>query len=362
MKIGILTWWDVLNYGSAFQAYALQQSIEQLGAETEILIHDRPMPDYGGNHLLERSMKGLIAWMRNQSPRRRWNRRLTREKLEKFRAFHRQYLRIGDHYSTTRADRVIIGSDQILDIDYFYYPFQFGKGVPSPFIGTYAPCFGETTWESLQKNQAFDEICSSIHTWQSVNARDRNTQDILQKILNRDIPLTLDPVLLYPFEQEKRMWNQRMVDEPYAVVYTWGGFTTGSGFAAQCRDFARRNHLKLVSVGEVRPWCDIQYAAASPVEFFELFLHADMVLTNMFHGTCFSIALDRPFYSFVMPHNQNKLGGLLSFLELESQIKCAPEEIAEAYIPTMDWEKIHHTLEDKRERSFWVLQQMLKGS
>ena len=36
-KIGILTFHDVVNYGAALQAYALQESIRKIGCQVEIL-------------------------------------------------------------------------------------------------------------------------------------------------------------------------------------------------------------------------------------------------------------------------------------------------------------------------------------
>ena len=350
MKVGILTWYDVLNYGSFFQAYALQESLREMGHEAEILQHDRILPDYYDNKLTQASLSGVLRWLRNQSPNRRRNRRLTKEKYEAFYSAREDFLNIGAHYSEVNADVVLIGSDQIFDINGMYYPFQFGKGVSCSRIGTYAPSFGETTLERLRQSEHYEEIEESIRGLAAVNARDRNTQQILEEIRGEKPEIVLDPTLLYSFQKEKETWNKRLVSERYCLVYTWGGFTTSEAFSKQCIQFARNNGLKLVSVGEIRQWCDAQYAAASPVEFFELFMHADMVLTNMFHGTCFSIIMGNPFYSFVMPHNENKLGGLLRDLGLDAQIVRTPT-LSDRKLPTIDYRGLSTTLREKRDTS-----------
>ncbi len=358
MKVGILTWYDVLNYGSAFQAYALQELVRENGHEAEILTHDRKLPDYYKNKLKSKNLKGVLRWLRSQTPNRIKFRRATKQKYNNFVDFRNKNLNIGAHYSKTTADVTIIGSDQIFDINGLYYPFQFGKGISCSSISTYAPSFGETTLESLKTSPNYTEICDSIRNMNSVNARDKNTQEILSDICKKDIDIVLDPTLLYTFEKEKAKWNKRLINERYCVIYTWGGATVESGFAEQCRIFARKNNLRLVSVGEIRNWCDIQFASASPVEFFELFMHADMVLTNMFHGTCFSILMGRPFYSFVMPHNKNKLAGLLNFLNLQEQIISNYNDLPMA-IPNLNYDKINSILSEKRQVSNFNLSNSL---
>lgn len=355
MKVGILTWYDVLNYGSFFQAYALQETLKEMGCQPELLRHDRIMPDYFGNRL---SLTNIHQWFRNQSPNRVKNRRLAKEKYEKFTEARQEYLDIGAHYSETDADLVLIGSDQIFDINGLYYPFQFGKGISCGNIGTYAPSFGETTLERLQRSEHYEEIKKSVCNLSVVNARDANTQHILSVLGRETAPLVVDPVLLYSFKKEKEKWNNRLISEKYCIVYTWGGYTTSESFAKQCVRFAKENNLCLVSLGEIRRWCDIQYAAASPIEFFELFRYADMVLTNMFHGTCFSILMEKPFYSFVMPHNENKLGGLLKFFALDSCLVSAPDAL-KMEPPLLDDQQVRNDLQQKRHTSMDILRGIL---
>ena len=358
MKAGILTWYEVLNYGSVFQAYAIQEVLKENGADAEILLHDRKIPDYFGNKIKDKSPLGLLRWLRNQTPARAKHRKETKIKFGSFIKFRNDFLNVNDHYSTTDADVVFIGSDQIFDINGMYYPFQFGGDVSCEKINTYAPSFGETTYDKLMCSPHFNEISDNIKKLNLVNARDENTKTILENILNKDIDIVLDPTLLYSFKKEKEKWNKRLISDKYCLIYTWGGTTVTTEFAECCKKFASKNGLKLVSVGERRNWCDIQYASASPIEFFELFMHADMVLTNMFHGTCFSIFMGRPFYSFVMPHNENKLGGLLKFLNLEDQIVRNCSEL-KMQIPDIDYDIVNATLNQKREVS---IRNLLKGS
>lgn len=358
MRIGILTWFDVLNYGSVFQAYALQECVKSMGNTVEILRHDRVLPKYYANELGSISFVNIVKWLRNQSPGRVRYRTTTKKKYAAFESFRDEYLNIGSHYSNAHDDAVLIGSDQVFDINGFYYPFQFGQGIDSKSISTYAPSFGETTAETLEESGHYSEIISNIKSLIYVNARDENTERILSDIRKEKIDVVIDPVLLYSFSKEKTIWNKRLIKGKYCIVYTWGGYTTEKDFSESCVRFAKANNLKLVSVGEYRPWCDMQFASASPIEFFELYMYADMVLTNMFHGTCFSIIMQKPFYSFVMPHNENKLGDLLKQLKVESQMLRAPGELGSG-IPVINYEQVVQVLKEKKDYSYKCLERAI---
>ncbi len=360
MKVGILTWYDVLNYGSAFQAYALQKSVEELGLSGEILIHDRKLPDYYGNRLKTKDIKGVLKWIRNQTPNRRKYRATTKAKSKKFYKFYDEYLNVGSRYCKTDSDFVLLGSDQIFDVKDMFFPFQFGGDVTCDSISSYAPCFGETTYETICKNSHFEEIKELCQKLKVVNARNENTKEILEKLTGREVELVLDPTLLYTFEKEKAVWNERLIKDKYCVIYTIVGNSNTKEFADACCDFAKKNNLKLVSVGEPRPWCDIQWSSASPIEFFELFMHADMVLTNTFHGTCFSLIMGRPFYAFSAERNINKLGGMLKQLNLTSQwlveIADLPMEI-----PNIDYVELEKIIAKNREISMRSLKQAVSN-
>jgi len=360
MKVGILTWYDVINYGSVLQAYALQQMIRRAGHETVILRHDREIPRRSTKGQQIHSFTDLPRWLRDQTPNRRRNRRLERAKECKFLAFREKYLHIGGLFrDVADLDCVVIGSDQIFDVKYFYHPFQFGHSVPCRDISAYAPSFGESRLDDDSMRVHAVEIAAGLSAMRCLSARDHNTRDIIAGLTERTAPIVLDPVLVYDFEQEKNVWNRRHADGPYLLIYAWGGTTVTPAFAENIRRFARRHELQIGSVCHYRSWCDINYADASPIEFFELVRHADLVITNMFHGTCFSILHRKPFYSVTMPHNYNKLEGLLRHLQLESQQVLDMNSIGNMDYPVMNYSAINSRLEERRRMSLYYLSTIL---
>ena len=62
-KIGMLTWHYYNNFGSALQAYALQQAIKSLGYDCQIINYrDRK---FGNTHFVKIKMMALISKLKN---------------------------------------------------------------------------------------------------------------------------------------------------------------------------------------------------------------------------------------------------------------------------------------------------------
>ena len=345
MRIGIITYYDVPNYGSALLSYSMDKILKQTGHEAVFLKYKRRRETNNPRHFIARKMRGFTFNALRAAA-------YESAKVKGIASFREQYLSIGDYYDVPQdLDLIIVGSDQIFDCKYEFSPYQFAVNAPCSKVVSYAPSFGEFEFGDLSSFEHSDKLKEALCRFTAHSARDGNTAEILAFLTGKQVETVLDPVLLYGFEEEKTRWNQKRISEPYLIVYTWGGYTVTSEFRRQVCDFAKRNALKTVSVGDFRPWCDYNFASADPVTFFELFQHCRMVITNMFHGTCFSILAGKPFYTLLMKHNRNKAGYLLKSLNFPDQGLERPEELEGKGIPCIDYSGVYALLEQKRQES-----------
>ena len=67
----------------------------------------------------------------------------------------------------------------------------------------------------------------------------------------------------------------------------------------------------------------------SPHEFINLFKNAGLILTSSFHGTAFSINLERPFYSLVSENkvNDDRISSLCKKLDLNENLLLVDSEM-----------------------------------
>lgn len=366
MKIGIVTWYGVTNYGSALQAYALQRLISQAGYESRILRH--PVHEkVTSNQTTRRSgasidLRELMRW----SPRRVAVRRGERGKADAIARFRTEHLKISDAYiQDSEVDLAIVGSDQIFDfLDYHgsasYHSFQFGHTVNAKTISAYAPSFGQMTRETFNVSPHRAEAETGIRAMTYLSARDNNTRDILEEIAGREVPVVLDPTLAYSFSMEET-WITPPPFDRYLVVYAWGPNTGGADFAKAVTRFARAHNMKTVSVGDRRPWCDLNVYAASPPAFFSLIAQAATVVTNMFHGACFSLLKSVPVIPLVEPRNANKMSGLLRQLDIGAHQVDEVSEIGTSGVPDIDYVRLARKLEVERIASQEFLHKVLSG-
>ena len=345
MKIGIITYYDVPNYGSALLSYSMDKILKQMGHEAVFLKYKRHREADHPKHSIVRKIRGFTFNALRAAV-------YESAKVKRIASFRNQCLSVGDYYDVPQdLDMIIVGSDQIFDCKHEFSSYQFAVNAACSKVVSYAPSFGEFKFGDLSAFDHTDKLKEALCRFAAHSARDSNTAEILTFLTGKQVETVLDPVLLYGFEEEKTRWNQKRICEPYLLVYTWGGYTVTSVFRQQVCDFAKRNALKTVSVGDFRPWCDYNYASADPVTFFELFQHCRMVITNMFHGTCFSILARKPFYTMLMNHNRNKAGYLLKSLNLLSQGLERPEKLEGKGIPRIDYSGVYALLEQKRQES-----------
>lgn len=349
MKVGIITYYDVTNYGSFLLAYAMQHTLTELGHEAVFLKYVR--------HKDVENKRTFMGKLRSFSPNAIKARNAEKAKIKVFEECREKYLNVGDYYDAPQdLDCIICGSDQIFDCKYEFNAFQFAIDAPCRNKISYAPSFGEFLFSDLENFRNVDRLKDALSDFKAHSARDDNTLKIIESLTGKRPIRVVDPAILYGYKDEKKIWNDILVKDRYMIIYTWGGTTASQEFVDNVKTFAKKNDLKTVSVGDRRPWCDIDYSSASPIEFFELYQHCDMVITNMFHGTCFSILNRKPFYSLVMPHNKNKLGNLLQSFGLEKQAVTDLKDIGSKCIPIIDYKKAYEEIERQKQISIQYLQ------
>lgn len=212
MKVGIITFHAALNYGSALQAYALQEYLVSLGHEAEVIdfrsaaqrrLYPAPVcfnSVYNAKHSLRRLLSGWgeIASMR--------------EKRRGFDSFLTSYLRLTPktYHSESQLhnedwssfDAIVAGSDQIwnlaaIDSSLAYF-IDFADEVVKI---SYAPSLGPDPERTLSASRygTASEVKRLLSGFKAVSVREQGSADALvSRGFLPDMPEVLpDPVLLH---------------------------------------------------------------------------------------------------------------------------------------------------------------------
>lgn len=346
MKIGILTVHDVDNFGSYLQAYGLMRTLESMGHEVYFLrgysrkeargMFYRIRP-YGREYLqlpafLYRNFKG---WKKH---------RLFLKDLEQLREL--------EQYDPQKLDLVILGSDEIWNINTYLFKERifYGEGM-SPVMA-YAPSIGNATVQDLATIPA-----ELFRRMDPILVRDGRTQEFIRS-LGIESPRVCDPAILADTAIFRRSYRHRLMKAPYLLVYAYG-HEISEQMRGHILAFARSRGLKVISVGFKLDWCD-GAIICSPLDFCAVLEKAAYVVTGTFHGSIFSVLNHKQFVT--IPYSP-KSTDLLDTLGLNNRIidqdHMSADALAQALDAPIDYAVVDNELNQMRAASRLLLEQAI---
>ena len=304
-RIGILTMHRVQNYGSALQAYALQEYINRLGYEAELIDYIFP----NGKHKQRRPLKKVI-----KSTLFKWVFALPLlRKSKRFARFYSEYYNCSEQqFDNPRClmqydypyDVLITGSDQvwnpihILTDTSFFLPFAHPH---TPKIA-YAPSFSVASVP-----EEFDATLRSyIESYSHISVREKSGIDIVQALTNKEVSMVCDPTLLLTKEDWSALAEQSdyKIEGPYILVYVLSyAYNPYPEINAIIERVQQELGLPLILLDA--PIMDMKFKNArfikdaGPLDFLHLVQHASFIITTSFHGTAFALNFGIPFYSVI---------------------------------------------------------------
>lgn len=236
--------------------------------------------------------------------------------------------RLADEYNVA-----IVGGDQVWNPtwsneNYFLDFVKSGKRV------AFSCSIGKDYLTDSEKNW----VEENIETINAVSVREDLANKLLQGMGIDSIQIP-DPVFLLTREEWQTFGgDEPKISEPYLFSYLLG---EDSERRVEIKEFARRHGLKIVTIPHLSNrinkndigYADIDVIDAGPKEFVNLICNANFVMTDSFHGTAFSLILNKPFKCFSRFGNKDKdaqNSRLKSVLKLydEEQVYVSIKEIA----------------------------------
>ena len=322
MKIGIITFHHIDNYGATLQAYALHKFLKQQGYDVEIIdyrpykaikYYTRSLSPINKNFSLNKRAFGNIA--------RAWRmRQFLRSQIKL--SQKKYYSKKGLAYFRDKYDVVICGSDQIWCLDSFRgfdtsYFLDFVSQETTRRI-SYAASFGNSTFLKNHK----EEICNLVEKFQTILVRDSNSKNIINTECNVDAARVLDPTFIVKYDD---IISPVKIKDNYLLIYNQAELTSAQ--ETFIKSIAEAKKLAIVSVGKYNKIAQTNLVSASPKEWVSLFNQASYVVTNTYHGTIFSIIFKKLFTVFGHQKKSQKLTDLLSIFNLSNRMLTSISEV-----------------------------------
>lgn len=355
MKVGILTFVKISNYGALLQAYGLQTAIEKCGANAELLNYYGPMYQKGKVPLVSKINGAIKSALVNISGGIRREKEYKERHLNLSKEFTPESIaQANDEY-----DKFIVGSDQVWNMDLV-------KGDRNFLL--------EFVNDNKKKNSyaasiGGDKIVERYHDIVGellrgfggmITVREKTAQKLLQEEFGISSKVVLDPTLLLGKDDWSKVAVMPKMKKEYIVIYQMGRSKTLIKAAAED---AKRSNMQLVSL---KPSldnliCGKNCYGAGPAEFVGWFLGASKVYTNSFHGTAFAVNFNKDLHvEFLKKGNVNsRIGDFLNGCRIKH--RTLGTEPYDAEMP-IDFDQVNALLNDMRKESNEVLRKMVGGS
>lgn len=375
MKILTITSHDVYNYGASLQAYALMTFLKNNGHDVRIIDYhpDYEFRRYSFTHIHKGTLyyriselfpilRRFIAFLYN----RRDIKFLGRKKA--FDNFTHRHLKLTSkvyhnieelNEDKPIADVYIAGSDQIWNTEHgkgkdpaFYLDFVHDKQKCISYAASFA------TEHIVKEYENFVKSC--LNNFSSISVRELTGVDIA-KSLGYDVKRVLDPTFLLSKVEWECMFStisdsvKRKCEKKYVLLYNFvKDDKVVDDFAIKC---ATEKDYNLISIndGYIKQFADININNAGPIEFLYYIYNAELIISNSFHATVFSIIFQKNFYTFPLKGatSSSRMKDLLKLLGLEYRFKENGRDID---IETIQWNSCETELAKQiLESKEWLL-------
>lgn len=370
-SIGIITIHKINNYGSVFQAYALQKVCEDLGYKVEIIDYNYP----NSFHIHRR----YASHEDSQPNEPKWIKMLYAFELLKqhkgIEDFVNKFQKLSskqyNHPSELNNDAphydiYITGSDQLWNPRHC-------NGDPA-FLLHFAPddALKISYAASIGANSIPEELKPQykelLKRYTHISVRENSGVQVVNDVAGKEATVVLDPTLLLSRDQ----WNliatpKRLFKKKYILCYFLNYTFNAFPYIDQLANYVQKQTgCEIVRVARPPHRIGLPHTHyrvnASPEEFLALVRDAEMVLTTSFHGTAFAVNFGKPVFSVVQNKDasDSRQVSLMCNLGLEDQILSIKDSMPDSYRFIYDVQSEQMLLEKLRAKSVDFLKNALR--
>lgn len=384
-KVIILTVQKAPNYGASLQAYALYKFISNKGCDTQVMDLLRPVHKgykaekgfysfkYLDEGLCEKIKRTLIRPTKTNIQRflgTNHSFQVMRKYAKEIRTRKERFAEFDDMISYTKpytikelysnppiADVYITGSDQLWNptqpypLEPFFLTFAKGKGKRISYA------------TSIGVSELSDFVKSKFRKWlvgyDALSLREESAVDIIQELTDAPVERCCDPTFLIEKEEWNHLADKRLIEEPYILIFTLAHSQELYEYGCKLRE---KTGLKLVVLTDPLPsketvneHCIVD---AGPRQWLSLIKYADVVLTNSFHGSVFSVIFHKQVKTIIQNNRGTRIINLFKELDMNDCLLDSAN-INGIGIPSINYAEVDTSFEKMRKNGIRFLTEKL---
>lgn len=345
MRIGILTASRTNNIGTDLQALAMQWLFDSFGENAVELINYKCEKLENSRKILsKKNLHGLLSVPYNIA------KRIHHSSFRNKYFQHSNKVYDKNNISEINYDLVVVGSDQIWNQNITGNDLNFFLPFPLKALkASYAASISTRNIEQLSDNNRLYEL---LEDFESVSVREYIASNLLNA-KNIEARSDLDPLLMVNTEKWDNIASENIPQKSYILLYVVDRVQESVQFAL---NYAKEHDLDVYMWGNIiKPIKGIKAIRFKGIEEWLSYIkHADLIVTNSYHGLSFAINYQKKFSMFSLKNNDSNVR-LENILEL-SRIPLQ----ADGTIYQPDWEQVSDSLDLLREKSKSYITNMLE--
>ena len=317
MKVGLITlYYNNTNYGGQLQAYALQTAVSELGHSAMQISFDSSVNFTVPS--IKQDRKNIFFQIK-KIPKKFQERLFINKWMLERRKIDKSILEFSEKIPHTlivnektiksisdEFEAYICGSDQVWNPgcqDARFFDFT--------EIGKIKLSYAASLGKELSPREHLDRIANMTHDFQAVSVRESCHKEMLNSVCNMDVKLVPDPVFLLTKEQWGEFASENKISEKYIFAYLLGDDIK---VREQCKKLAQIMGYHLIYIPYLNRNTYVwdsrhkQFHVNAPKveEFVALIKNAEMIITDSFHGTAFSIIFGKKVISIKRYHQKDR--------------------------------------------------------
>lgn len=195
-----------------------------------------------------------------------------------------------------------------------------------------------------------------LNSFKNLSVREKTAANIIQELTGRTAKILIDPTMSITADEWRKISSKpKDIDfsEPYLLEYF---LDANASRENDIQNMAAKLHIKRYKL-----W-DVAYEdlfLVGPDEFLYLIDHAELICTDSYHATIFSILFEKPFVVYERGNMNSRIDTLLQMFRLEGRKSV---EIEEDHIMEISFDVSNQVLETKRNEYKKYIQHIINGN
>lgn len=297
-KIGVMTWYKYLNYGTSLQVTALCFKIKEMGYSPYVINYT---PTGRVVNIKKVDFRGLLKSFKKKVYAYQHRNINNKNRNEKFKIFLSKNLNESTICNTypelqklnNEFDAFVCGSDQIWAPSCFDDKYFLSFVEDTNTMVSYAPSIGLSSVEDSNIAMQMKEL---INRFKFLSVREEKGKELIKNLCNKEAQVVLDPTLLLSQHEWNELIKDHTLEKPlkeiieknYILCYFLGDYQKYKNYVNK---LSEKTGLPIYTIPVFEKQKKDNSAlpfSIGPVEFLTLLKNAKHVCTDSFHGFVFS--------------------------------------------------------------------------